>query len=53
MISATYDVDGTYIADLVRQEALEDARIVVVIGILCAAAAAPIVAWKCCVFYNG
>ncbi len=45
-MSATYDVGGTDIVDLVRQEVLEDARIVVVVSILCAAPGSPIVAWE-------
>ncbi len=45
-MSPAYDIGGTDVVDLVRQEALEDARIVVVVCILCAAPAGQIVAWK-------
>ncbi len=45
-MSATYDVGGTDIVDLVRHEALEDARIRLVVRILCAAPGGPIVAWE-------
>ncbi len=45
-MSATNDIGGTDIVDVVRQEALEDARIVVVICILCAATDGPTVAWE-------
>ncbi len=44
-MSATYDGGGNDIVDLVWHEALEDARIVVVVCILCAAPGGPIVAW--------
>ncbi len=43
-MSPAYDAGGTDIVDLVRQEALEDARIVVVVCILCAAPGGPAVA---------
>ncbi len=45
-MSATNDADSTDIVDLVRQEALEDARIVVVVCVLCAAPGGQIVAWE-------
>ncbi len=45
-MSATYDVGGNDIVDLVWHEALEDARIVVVIRILCAAPGGQIVTWE-------
>ncbi len=45
-MSATNDIGGSDVVDLVRQEALEDARIVVVVCILCAATDGQIVAWE-------
>ncbi len=45
-MSAAYDVGGNDIVDLVWHEALEDARVVVVIRILCAAPGGPIVPWE-------
>ncbi len=44
-MSPAYDIGGTDVVDLVRQEALEDARIVVVVSSLCAATDGQIVAW--------
>ncbi len=46
VMSATNDAGGTVIVDLVRQEALEDAGIVVVVRIRCAATDGPTVAWE-------
>ncbi len=46
MIGATNDAGGTDFVDLVLQEPLEGARIVVVICILCAATDGPTVAWE-------
>ncbi len=45
-MSATNAAGGTDIVDLVRQEPLEGARIVVVVCILCAATDGPTVAWE-------
>ncbi len=45
-MSVTYDVVGHDIVDFLRQEALELAKIVVVVCILCAAADGPTVAWE-------
>ncbi len=45
-MSATNDAGGTDIVDVVRQEALEDAGIVVVVCIPCAATDGQIVAWE-------
>ncbi len=45
-MSPAYDIGGTDVVDLVRQEALEDARIVVVVCSLCAATGGQIWAWK-------
>ncbi len=45
-MSPAYDAGGTDIEDVVRQEALEDAGIVVVVCILCAATDGPTKAWE-------
>ncbi len=45
-MSPAYDIGGTDVVDMVRQEALEYARIVVVVCILCAAPGGKIVAWE-------
>ncbi len=52
-MSPAYDIGGTDVVDLVRQEALEDAGIVVVVCILCAATDGPTVAWERSVCRNG
>ncbi len=52
-MSATNDAGGTDIVDLVRQEALEDAGIDVVVCILCAATNGPTVAWELRVCRDG
>ncbi len=45
-MSRAYDIGGTDVVDLVRQEPLEDAGIVVVVRIRCAATDGPTVAWE-------
>ncbi len=52
-MSPAYDIGGTDVVDLVRPEALEYARIVVVVCILCAATDGQIVAWERRVCHDG